>query len=161
MKNEKNNKNQVFAAFFILSLIWILLDQLTKNAMEEILGKIAETPALPGIFKFNLVHNYGAAWGIFGGATLPLILFSILVCIAIIIYLLKMWQHTNMFIIFGASLIFAGGIGNMIDRISLGYVIDFISLEFINFPVFNIADIGVTVGVILFMFGMIVEGVKA
>lgn len=161
MKTILNSRAKTFAIFAILAAIWLILDQATKAAMTSILESVGSIVLLPGILELQLVHNIGAAWGLFGGATVALVVLSLAVCVIIIAYLAKMWQDSNTLVVVGASLVFAGGIGNMIDRLAHGYVIDFISTVFIDFPVFNIADIGVTCGIVLFLIGLITSKEKA
>ena len=143
--------------FVVVVALWLLLDQATKihfNAYQ--LGELVGGP-FAGIFQFRLVHNVGAAWGMFGGAVIPLAVMSILVCLALSAYLFALSPRSCAMTALGVSLVVAGGIGNAIDRLSLGYVVDFIEPVFIDFPVFNIADIGVTCGFVIFFLGMIYE----
>lgn len=144
----------LFCAVFVL---WLAFDQLTKayfNAFE--LGELVAGP-FAGIFQFRLVHNIGAAWGMFSGAVIPLAVLSIVVCAVLAGYLFIFAPDSSPVTALGIALVVAGGIGNAIDRVSLGYVVDFIETVFIEFPVFNIADIGVTCGFVLFFLGMILE----
>lgn len=139
------------AVFCIVATIWLILDQLTKayfNAFTE--GKVVGGP-YAGIFEFELVKNTGGAWGIFGSSTFVLAIISLIVCAIIVLYLFFWTPNSSVLTCISLALVFAGGIGNAIDRLSLNYVIDFISPVFIDFPVFNIADIGVTCGGILFL----------
>lgn len=157
MKTAALSKKRVFATFVVLAAVWLALDQLTKAAFNEVLLRSAPIEAVPGVLRFELVHNIGAAWGLFGGATVGLAILSAAVCTAVVIYLAKMWRQVNMLTVIGAALVVAGGVGNMIDRLAFGYVIDFISLAFMDFPVFNLADIGVTCGIVLFLIGLVVS----
>ena len=98
------------------------------------------------IFTIELVHNYGAAFNIFSGSRLFLSFISI-ISIIILFYLIFLGDN-KLINKYGFSLILAGSIGNGIDRIFNGYVIDFIKIKFIDFPVFNIADIVINIGVL-------------
>lgn len=143
--------------FGVVFFVWLVFDQLTKyyfNAFE--LGQLVAGP-FAGIFQFRLVHNIGAAWGMFGGAVIPLALLSIAVCVVLTLYLFALAPDSSPVTAFGIALVVSGGIGNAIDRFLLGYVVDFIEPVFIDFPVFNIADIGVTCGFVIFFIGMILE----
>ncbi|MDO5117211.1 MAG: signal peptidase II [Eggerthellaceae bacterium] len=134
--------------FIVVIIVWLAFDFLTKRLIVNggyALGEVFGGPYL-GIFDFRLVHNTGAAWGIFGDSTMALAIFSIVVCLALIIFVFTIFRTDPAPIHFGFALVVAGGIGNIIDRLSYGYVIDFIETTFIDFPVFNIADIGVTCG---------------
>lgn len=143
--------------FAVIAALWVLLDQATKIFFNSYqLGELIAGP-FAGIFQFRLVHNIGAAWGMFGGAVIPLAIVSILVCVALAAYLFIAFPNSSSITAIGISLVVAGGIGNAIDRFALGYVVDFIETVFIEFPVFNIADIGVTCGFVIFFIGMILE----
>ena len=110
-----------------------------------------------GLIDIRLVHNTGGAWGIFEGNPSALGIFSIAVCVLLIAYYLWQRHEVNLVQTIGIALIVAGGIGNVIDRFTLGYVTDFIEFAFIDFPVFNVADIGVTCGFVLLLLGLIVS----
>lgn len=131
---------------------WLALDQLTKaffNGGSFQLGEHIAGPFL-GLFRFTLVHNTGAAWGMFGGSTLALGVLSLGVCALLLAYLLVLEPEASLAQAVGLALVVAGGIGNAIDRFAQGYVVDFIDFAFMDFPVFNVADIGVTCGFVLF-----------
>ncbi len=113
------------------------------------------TEPIAGLFRFRLVHNTGAAWGMFGDSTFALGIMSIVVCVLLLAYLVVGAKHMNMGQIVGLAVVFAGGVGNAIDRFTLGYVVDFIDFTFIDFPVFNVADIGVTCGFVIFIASML------
>ena len=141
------------ALFAGIALAWIAFDVLTKayfNSGAFYVGQQIAGPFL-GIFEFLLVHNTGAAWGIFGDSTFALGVFSVCMCVAILAFFVWLSKSVSAFEVVGLALVFAGGIGNAIDRFTLGYVVDFINVCFIQFPVFNIADIGVTCGVVIFL----------
>ena len=103
---------------------------------------------IPNVLGFNYSHNTGAAWSIMSNLTWLLILISIIFIIAICVAN-YFYKNKSYFYAVSVGLILSGAIGNLIDRIFFGYVRDFIDLEFMNFPTFNIADIAITVGVIL------------
>ena len=147
-----------FAVFIPIVVVWLVLDQASKlffNGSYHA-GQVISDPIL-GIFRFHLVYNTGGAWNIFSGATWALGAFSLVVCIALTAYLALTPQRPNTGELIGISLVVAGGIGNAIDRFTLGFVVDFIEPTFIDFPIFNIADIGVTCGIILFIVSLLVH----
>lgn len=147
-----------FAVFIPIVVVWLVLDQASKlffNGSYHA-GQVISDPIL-GIFRFHLVYNTGGAWSIFSGATWVLGAFSLVVCIALAAYLALAPQHPNAGELIGISLVVAGGIGNAIDRFTLGFVVDFIEPTFIDFPIFNIADIGVTCGIILFIVSLLIH----
>lgn len=126
----------------IICLICILFDMLTKFLTEGVRHKVIE-----GVVSFVSVHNTGAAWSIFSEHTILLTITSIIFLglFFIIDHMLK--RPNNLLYVISFSLIVGGGIGNLIDRIFFGYVRDFICLNFIDFPIFNIADICLCIGV--------------
>ena len=147
-----------FAVFIPIVVVWLVLDQTSKlffNGSYHA-GQVISDPIL-GIFRFHLVYNTGGAWSIFSGATWALGTFSLVVCIALTAFLALTPQRPNTGELIGISLVVAGGIGNAIDRFTLGFVVDFIEPTFIDFPIFNIADIGVTCGIILFIVSLLIH----
>ena len=84
--------------------------------------------------------------------------FALVVCAALVIYVIGYQRRASLGEVIGAALVCAGGVGNAIDRFSLDYVVDFIKPVFIEFPVFNIADIGVTCGMVIFLVAFVVAG---
>lgn len=147
--------------FFAIVVLWLLLDVASKrffNAFEP--GELVAGP-FAGIFDFRLVHNTGAAWGLFGDSTFALGVLACVVCVVLALYLLVIAPDSSLGTCCGIALVFAGGVGNAIDRFTLGYVVDFIEPTFIDFPVFNVADVGVTCGVVLFLLALALEWRRA
>tara|TARA_Y100001933_G_scaffold237035_1_gene259544 strand:- start:535 stop:882 length:348 start_codon:yes stop_codon:yes gene_type:complete len=99
------------------------------------------------IFTITSVRNYGAAFNIFSGSRIFLSFISIISTIILFYFIFR--KENKLINNYGLSFILAGSIGNGIDRIINGYVIDFIQIKFINFPVFNIADIVINLGVLI------------
>lgn len=129
-------------------IIVLLLDQLTKFLVTKYLLLNNPVPVIKGIFYLTLVHNRGAAFGILRNQV-PLFIGTSVLAIILIFINLKSEKKEHVFslINFALSLILAGGIGNLIDRVIFGHVIDF--LDFRVWPVFNIADSAITAGAIL------------
>jgi signal peptidase II len=147
----------VFACLFIA---WIVIDQTVKAQFADaVIGRVLAGP-FAGLFDFRLVHNTGGAWGIFSGSTVALGVFAVIVCVIAGGYALIKAKELNWLEVIGFALVVAGGIGNAIDRFTLGYVVDFINLDFMSFPVFNIADIGVTCGFVLIIAGLVFDIVR-
>lgn len=141
----------------IVAVVWVALDQLTKALVAgQELGALFAGPYL-GLVDFRLIHNTGGAWGIFAGNTFALGIFSLAVCVALLLYFALQVKQTNLVQTIGIALIVAGGIGNAIDRFAQGYVVDFIEFSFFDFPVFNVADIGVTCGFAILFIGLAIE----
>ncbi len=139
MKIYLNNKIN----YFILISFFCIIDQLSKIYIDLNYHKLLSNDLL--VFTIDLVRNYGAAFNILSGNRLLLSFISI---ISTIILSFFIFISENKFINrYGLSFILAGSIGNGIDRILNGYVIDFIKIKFVDFPVFNIADIVINIGV--------------
>lgn len=134
---------------FILSILIIILDQVTKFFAIKHLKAAAPCVILDNFFQFNYVENYGAAFGILEGKKVFFIIMTLAVIVGISFFLIKNYDEINIFLRIGISLLLGGAIGNFIDRIRFGYVVDFISFRLIgryDFPVFNIADIAIVIG---------------
>ena len=113
-----------------------------------------------GLIDFTLVHNTGAAFGIGAQSTWLFIILASAIVLGIIIYLCFA-KNVRLGFVVALSLLAAGGIGNVIDRVIFGYVIDFIEFSFFDFPVFNVADICVTCGVVLLFIYVLFFGTTA
>lgn len=130
----------------IVVAAWFAFDRATKLHFDQFpLGEALGGPYL-GLFEFTLVHNTGAAWGLFSGSTFALGVNSVVISIVVFAAALFLARRSNWVFSLGAALVVAGGLGNAFDRFAYDYVVDFINVTFIEFPVFNIADIGVTCG---------------
>ena len=143
------NKIQTKLYFFSLSIFIILIDQLTKYLISYNKKFFINKDFL--LFKLDFVKNYGAAFNIFNGSRIFLSLISIIFTI-LLIYLIFRKNTLNTFDLYSYSFILGGTIGNGIDRIYKGFVVDFINLNIINFPVFNIADISINIGFIFLLY---------
>jgi len=137
--------------FISLSIFIILIDQFTKYLIIYYKNIFINKDFL--LFKLDFVKNYGAAFNIFSGSRIFLSLISIIFSI-LLIYLILRKNTLNSFELYSYSFILGGTIGNGIDRILKGYVIDFINLNIINFPVFNIADISINIGFIFLLYNI-------
>ncbi len=153
MAKGLKTKTRNAVIFVCLAAAWLAFDAVTKAFFEA--EAIAASSGVSGVFHFRLVHNTGGAWGIFGDSTFILGIIALLVCIVLALYVFVFAKQVNLLQVVGLALVFAGGLGNAISRFTLGYVVDFIELGFIDFPVFNIADIGVTCGVVMFLLGLL------
>lgn len=132
----------------LFSLGLVAIDQFTKYLANEFLMQIGTSPFIPGIIEFSYVLNDGAAFSFFSGNRFLLVGVTSVALIGLLAFLIiKKPKHKLEY--FSWILIFAGGVGNLIDRIANGVVVDFLNFQFINFAVFNVADIYVTCGVAL------------
>lgn len=138
-----------------MMLLWIIiiaasviLDQITKMLVVNGMALYESIPLIKNVLSFTYIHNYGAAWGMLSDHRW---VFIIVTALAIIVMPIFLYKYRNLHWMFGLSLslIIGGAIGNMIDRVFLGYVVDFIQATFIDFPVFNVADICVVCGAIM------------
>jgi signal peptidase II len=155
------SRTKTLSLFGGIVIVWFIFDRVVKMACDTVRPGTVLIPHVLGLFDFQLVHNTGAAWGMFGGSTAPLGVFSLLVCAGIAAYVFAYRKgRCSVLETVALSLVFAGGLGNAIDRLAMGYVVDFINCTFIDFPVFNIADIGVTCGVALFLLALLLESRK-
>ena len=145
------NKIQTKLYFLSLSIFIILVDQFTKYLISYNYKFFLNIDFF--LFRFDFVKNYGAAFNLFSGSRIFLSLLSI-TCSIVLIYLILKKNISNSFDLYAYSFILGGTIGNGIDRILKGFVIDFINLNFINFPVFNIADIAINIGFIFLLFNI-------
>ena len=137
--------------FVSLSIFIVLIDQFTKYLMFYNKKLFINNDFL--LFKLDFVKNYGAAFNIFSGSRVFLSLISIVFSI-LLIYLIFRKNTINSFDLYSYSFILGGTIGNGIDRIYKGFVVDFINLNIINFPVFNIADISINIGFIILLYNI-------
>lgn len=142
--------------YFTGMLILAVIDQLTKVWAADSLSKIGSVPILGEFLKFTYTENTGAAFSMLQGKRIFLILFPAVLTLAALIIIVT--QHFKS-VLFNISLVLlsAGGIGNLIDRIFRGYVIDFIDFNAIHFAVFNVADICVTLGVALLIIDILMH----
>ena len=145
------NKIQTKLYFLSLSIFIILIDQFTKYLIIYNDKLLINKDFL--LFKLDIVKNYGAAFNIFSGNRIFLSLISIIFSI-LLIYLMLNKNTLKSIDLYSYSFILGGTIGNGIDRILKGFVIDFINLNIINFPVFNIADISINIGLIFLFYSI-------
>jgi len=137
--------------FVSLSIFIVLIDQFTKYLMFYNKKIFINKDFL--LFKLDFVKNYGAAFNIFSGSRIFLSFISIIFSI-LLIYLVLKKNTLNSFDLYSYSFILGGTFGNGMDRILKGFVIDFIDLNFINFPLFNIADISINIGFIFLLYSI-------
>ncbi len=140
---------------FLSICVLVSLDQLTKWLAVVYLSESPAKVFIPGIIGFTYHENPGAAWGMLQDHRWVFMLTSTVAIVAIMIYLAKNRKNLHPLSITAFTLIVAGGVGNMIDRVLIGYVVDFINFLFIDFPVFNFADMCVTVGAALMIVWLI------
>lgn len=144
MKSDTMKKVKVL----ISAVLLILVDQLTKYLAEDALkesGKLT-MPVIPGLLEFSYLENPAAAFGLFGNVIWLVAALSLIVAVGIIVALFLYRNHT-LFSLLASALLMAGGIGNLVDRMTRGYVVDFIHVMFFDY-IFNVADCCVTIGAV-------------
>ena len=140
----------MYIVFLIASVFMVLLDFITKYIVIAYMDLNQTIPLINNIFHLTYVRNTGAAFSMLSGQRIFLILLPLLIIAAILVFVIVK-KPKNKLLLLSLSMIASGGIGNLIDRIRFGYVIDFFDFRLINFPVFNVADIFVTVGAAIFI----------
>ena len=143
--------------FLIISIIAVIVDQFVKWWTVSNFDVYQGTQGVPGIFNIFYVQNRGAAWGMLENQHLLFYAITI-IAVGVLVYLLWKERHSSKWVQLAYALMLAGAVGNFIDRLRLGYVVDMIRLEFIDFPIFNIADSYLTVGVGLLFLMILVKG---
>lgn len=134
--------------YFCLSLILIIFDQISKILTVLFLDEYESFTLIKNIISFTRCHNTGGPWSIFNDYTVLFIIVTFIILIAEFIYL-KKHPITNTLSKISLTLINAGAIGNLIDRLFRGYVVDMLEVTFINYPVFNFADTFIVIGCII------------
>ena len=138
----------IYVLYTAVILALVGCDQLLKSWTVHHLALGESTAFLPGFMQLTRVHNYGAAWSSFSGKTAMLIAVTAALMIAVAYLLIRRIVRHPLGVA-AAVLILGGGVGNIIDRIVHGYVVDMFDLLLFDYPVFNLADCFVVVGVIL------------
>ncbi len=151
MKNKSDKQFYIISAIIVIVLV--ILDQITKWQALTKLKPIKNTVVIKGFLDFTFVENRGAAFGILSGRRIFFILLTVVVAAGIIysFYKLPKTREYN-WLKCGLVLVLSGAIGNVIDRAVRGYVVDFLEVTFIKWPVFNLADIYVVVGACFILF---------
>ncbi len=138
-----------YILFALAAVLVAAADQVTKAAVGNWLKYTGSTKVIiEGLLSFTYVHNEGAAFGIMQGKKIVFIIITAIVFAAAVWYF-KKYKPSHPLELSAAALILSGAVGNLIDRVWLGYVRDFIEVTFINFPVFNVADCAICIGAVL------------
>lgn len=133
---------------YVIIILSVIIDRITKILAVKGL-KDNSIDIIKGIFRLSYVENTGAAFGIGSKSTALLTVFSVLILVLVIGALIK-YKPSEKIAKISAALIIGGAIGNIIDRVVQGYVVDFLDFYLINYPVFNFADCCIVIGTILF-----------
>ncbi len=149
------------SVFLTLMICFALIgaDQLFKFLVIEYLKPVDYLTVIDGVLRFRYVENTGAIFGSFAAHTAVLTVFSIILLVFTIVFLIKNKEKSK-FINVCLVLMISGGMGNIIDRIRLKYVVDFIEPLFVDFAVFNFADCLITVGAFALVIYLIIDIIK-
>ena len=131
----------------VMIIVIIAIDQITKYFAKSALYPDKAKDFINGFIEFRYAENTGMAFSMFSGARWFFVVLTFAVTVAMAVYMFKKCQN-NLWLYWTIGVLIAGAAGNLIDRIYLGYVIDFINPTFVNFAVFNIADCAVTIGAV-------------
>ncbi len=134
--------------YLLIAIVFIAADRITKMLITNDMTLGQSRQVLGSLVDFTYIHNNGSAFSMFQGKQTFLIALTVILMIGVIIYWIIYKKSISIPEHIALALILGGGIGNLIDRIMYGYVIDFIDIHFI--PIFNVADIAITCGCILF-----------
>ena len=146
------NKKYYRINFILISASVILFDQITKHIINANHKTLINKDLI--LFNLDYVKNFGAAFNLFSGSRIFLSAISIIITL-LLVYIILIRNNISNIDLLSYSFILGGTIGNGLDRIIKGYVLDFINLKFINFPIFNIADISINIGFLLIIYGFI------
>lgn len=128
-------------------ILLLILDQFVKYWIVTNLALHTGQELIPNVISLFYIRNTGAAWGVLSGNILFFVVITIAICGGLMFWAHKEKRRLIEYVSY--VLIFSGAIGNFIDRVRLGYVIDMFKFEFIDFPIFNVADICLTLGVVI------------
>ena len=132
----------------IIAIVAVILDQVSKYIVVQNIELRGTVPFIKGFMSFYHTRNTGAAFSMFSDSRWVFMVFSV-ISMGIIVYLLYKEYKRHILLNISLAMILGGGVGNMIDRIRLGYVVDFFRTEFVDFAIFNVADCFITVGAVL------------
>lgn len=147
----------------ILSLAIIILDQVSKHLAIKYLKNKKPYVIVENFFQLSYVENRGAAFGILQHKRSLFIIFTIIIILILSLYLFRNYNLLNKFTKLAFALLIGGAIGNLIDRIRFGYVVDFISFRLLNrydFPVFNVADISIVASTFIIIYLVLFDQIE-
>ena len=145
----------VYMLMTLAAALIVAADQITKYLVLQNIDLHGYVKAIPGLFHFTYVQNDGAAFSMLKGQQW---LFAVLFFVLTVVVILEFWKKKMGFRRFEQwciVAIWAGGLGNMIDRLRFGYVVDMVNLEFMEFAVFNVADCFITCGCIALLISLV------
>lgn len=145
--------------YFLIIIAAVAIDQIIKKAVVSTMALYETIPVIQDVFHITYIHNTGAAFSMMDGMRIVLIMLPLVLVCAALIYMFIKRKTGHPLLMTSVALIAGGGIGNLIDRISMGFVVDY--LDFRVFPIFNMADICVCVGCgLLILYILFIDGRK-
>ena len=143
----------------IMIVLIVAFDQITKYFASLKLADGSVAKFIPGVVQFRYAENTGMAFSMLSGARWVFIALTVVVCVGVFYYLFSN-RCKSLWLYWSLGVILSGGIGNLIDRIRFGYVVDFIEPTFVNFAIFNIADCAVTCGAVVLVGYLLYDAFK-
>ncbi|WP_269610108.1 signal peptidase II [Prochlorococcus marinus] len=156
MTSFKNRRMKIISTSFYI----IFLDQFSKFLILNTIGFERSKNIIPNLLNLTLVKNKGAAFSLFSNSTNLLTITSILASLILITIILK-FPPKSFWNLRGLAYLLGGTVGNGIDRLFRGYVLDFLDLVPINFPIFNVADLSINIAIICFIIDIIISKDKS
>lgn len=153
----KHTKKHISCTIMIILIV--AFDQITKYFASLKLADGSVAKFIPGVVQFKYAENTGMAFSMLSGARWVFIALTVVVCVGVFYYLFSN-RCKNLWLYWSLGVILSGGIGNLIDRIRFGYVVDFIEPIFVNFAIFNIADCAVTCGAVVLVGYLLYDAFK-
>ena len=147
---------RLLVAYFLISALLVGLDQWSKYLTVQNISLGETKEFIPGFLSLTHLRNTGAAWSLLEGKMIFFYVITVIVSIVIIYLLIKNYKKSIWYSV-GLSFVLAGAIGNFIDRVRLGYVVDMLQTDFMNFPIFNVADSTLVIGVICIFIYLILD----
>lgn len=147
---------RLLVAYFLISALLVGLDQWSKYLTVQNISLGETKEFIPGFLSLTHLRNTGAAWSLLEGKMIFFYVITVIVSVVIIYLLIKNYKKSIWYSV-GLSFVLAGAIGNFIDRVRLGYVVDMLQTDFMNFPIFNVADSTLVVGVICIFIYLILD----
>ena len=147
---------RLLVVYFLISALLVGLDQWSKYLTVQNISLGETKEFIPGFLSLTHLRNTGAAWSLLEGKMIFFYVITVIVSVVIIYLLIKNYKKSIWYSV-GLSFVLAGAIGNFIDRVRLGYVVDMLQTDFMNFPLFNVADSTLVVGVICIFIYLILD----
>ncbi|HBI1826430.1 TPA: signal peptidase II [Enterococcus faecalis] len=147
---------RLLVVYFLISALLVELDQWSKYLTVQNISLGETKEFIPGFLSLTHLRNTGAAWSLLEGKMIFFYVITVIVSVVIIYLLIKNYKKSIWYSV-GLSFVLAGAIGNFIDRVRLGYVVDMLQTDFMNFPIFNVADSTLVVGVICIFIYLILD----